>query len=1078
MNTPPVFGIFNYKITPPHLVPESTLIRAGLLEQMCTQARANTPILIEAQAGQGKTTLALQYLHICASEKFSWYRMTSEDSDPIVFATGLLAAIMRGIPGFQIRTLEDMLTRGSLTPREAEQAIEMICSQLSFALTEVHHLVIDDAHLISAFPLSLALLDSLLVKAPPKLQIILTARYGLSAHQEICLSGKGSLVIDNAGLALTRSEIAQLFSVVLDLPATPHFLDSMHSTTDGWITGLLLIGHDLKRRGTRQPATNIPTLKQFFEQEAFTYLIGDYKRPLFMLSLLDEIPADIATSMPGFGDLSNALNRLAQDNCFVRRLQGGTSPYIFHSLFCDFLRREAATELKEAEQREWLATVARHYQASGDLEKALRYFLKIRDYSAAESIIIEVGPRLLALNRTMTLQNVLADIPDDAISSWPWLCYFKAIASLDQNPSLALTLLEQALAEFLAADDCVGELLALGSKIYFHIAFDGRLELGASLLSRAHALFASWADALPVSARIMVAQHLAMGFCWFDRDLIQSDSYTSLALRMSQEHGLHDATALVRVIRCYQFCFSGNWAGFRREIEASLSLLKMATVSTRSKICLEFSQVNLLFMEGDFFNYREKRLQLERGRELLARMILGPFLFRIDIEMAIAEGRYADALEDAMRGLATGPVAANPHLRSLFLQFYGYALAALGQPAKAIEALQESLRLRALAGGRMFILLNEMVVGAALARLGMDDPALRHLDTALSLADQSGDAVVKAGALAHRACVLLRRDRPAALDTIRACLQTIRQAEYRHFFCWDPVVMRTVLSTAVDAEIMAEEARRLAALRLGMALLPHGNAVPILRIRILGGLAIDLDGGLTISGEALTPVQRELLAMLATSPSLSLSQTEIQVAMWPDSPPDRSRAAFDTLLSRLRKFLDKAFAPDSSKPYLSLQKSVLRLENCQVDAREMFGLLKTGLRHVKRHELWQASNAFRAGFHFWQGELLPGFVTHDDVCRFRDHLNQVVQESALAWSRILASQGEREEALRMAAEAVRIDGLNPTAVQELYSLHAEAGDQAKAIKVLRDYEEALKAEGFSRQEIERSLELLWNPEMR
>ena len=109
---------------------------------------------------------------------------------------------------------------------------------------------------------------------------------------------------------------------------------------------------------------------------------------------------------------------------------------------------------------------------------------------------------------------------------------------------------------------------------------------------------------------------------------------------------------------------------------------------------------------------------------------------------------------------------------------------------------------------------------------------------------------------------------------------------------------------------------------------------------------------------------------------------------------------------------------------------------------------------------------------------MPGFAAQDEVCRFRDHLNQVVQESALAWSRILASQGEREEALRMAAEAVRIDGLNQTAVRELYSMHAEAGDQAKAAKVLRDYEDALKAEGFSRRELERSLELLWNPEMR
>jgi hypothetical protein len=99
------------KFSPPRIDPAWRLPRTrviGLLRQ--AEARGRRIFFVQARAGQGKTTLAIHFLTQTGSP-FAWYRIGSEDQDPISFRAALLECFHRALAGFRSPLLEAMLDK-------------------------------------------------------------------------------------------------------------------------------------------------------------------------------------------------------------------------------------------------------------------------------------------------------------------------------------------------------------------------------------------------------------------------------------------------------------------------------------------------------------------------------------------------------------------------------------------------------------------------------------------------------------------------------------------------------------------------------------------------------------------------------------------------------------------------------------------------------------------------------------------------------------------------------------------------------------------------------------------------------
>jgi len=240
---------------------------------------------------------------------------------------------------------------------------------------------------------------------------------------------------------------------------------------------------------------------------------------------------------------------------------------------------------------------------------------------------------------------------------------------------------------------------------------------------------------------------------------------------------------------------------------------------------------------------------------------------------------------------------------------------------------------------------------------------------------------------------------------------------------------------------------------------------PELQIQTLGQMEFILGERVVARAEDLSRSLRNLLGLLMTSPQMRISKDEIQLALWPESPPEKARSNFDSLLLRLRKTLDSVLQPHSIAQYLVLQRGILCLNNCRVDAVEFQLAARRGLEWMKKRDLTAAAESFAEALRWWNGPFLPGMSDVDRLHEFKEKLDRLYVDTVLAWSELLQSEGAHESASRILAQALLHDRANDDLVRALHQSYLAAQNPTKAAEVVKHYSESLRRAGFRPAEI-------------
>lgn len=242
-----------------------------------------------------------------------------------------------------------------------------------------------------------------------------------------------------------------------------------------------------------------------------------------------------------------------------------------------------------------------------------------------------------------------------------------------------------------------------------------------------------------------------------------------------------------------------------------------------------------------------------------------------------------------------------------------------------------------------------------------------------------------------------------------------------------------------------------------------------LLIRTLGRMEVLLQDRVVVRAEDLSRSLRNLLGLLLTTPQMRISKDEIQLSLWPESTPAKARSSFDSLLLRLRKTMEGLLRPHPIANYLSLQRGILCLKNCRVDAIEFLLAARRGLEFMKRKNPAAAREAFAEAVRWWEGPFLPGAPEIERLHDFKESLERLYVEVVLGWSGILLAEGEYETASKILSQALSYDRANDDLVRALHQCHVATHNPAKAGEVVRQYEEALRRAGFSTTEIRETL---------
>ncbi len=943
------------------------------------------------------------------------------------------------------------------------------------------YLVFDDLHFIEFGALTNSLLEHLIDTSPPKVHFLLISRHPLELKGTIIRNGSQITYLNTADLALSHNDVEELYNTILQKQISSREAFQIQKITNGWIMGIILASHPMARKsrdwsavtpGTLLSTSDSGHMLDYFQDEIFDQIPAELHTPFLRLSFLQEISPELASQITGIENFGEVLAERARENYFIYSLDADRRVFRFHHLFQEFLQQKARSQFTTLEISKIFSAGARYYLERDYIEKALNCYKNGGDFERMEEILKEHGMDLIAQNRTFTILTQLQSIPDDILFQYSWLILYSGLLRVDYAPQTTLQYWNQARSRFKESGEETGELIALSQTIYFHFVISGKYIDGAGLLPRTEDLLKKNRESLAPAIILMVARNLASGFCFFNGDMEKARHYIQIAVQIATRNNIHNFIASTRFIQGYIELLSGNRARYLREAEACFSLFNDPLVGESNKLTMRVMNLCYLSMTGDHINFHDQQhaLQQSIASTVVDQTVAAPYMYVWASSNLISTGDLAAATELLEKGLCVSGTATIDHMQSQLLQWQAFVYSLSGETEQAVRAISDAAALREQAGGLFYQAFHNIIAGAVHTRTGNFAKARDCIDKGLSIARAMPSTYLFIAGLMNSS--FLRHEAEgaeAALDDLEAGLSLMKINGYDYFWTWEPEMMEKLLSCAVLRDIEKDFARVLSRKRLSLNFTESGERLPLMDFTLLDNFSIAAQDRILFQAKDLTPFQRELIGLLVTAKGQRIPQDKIQVELWPDNSPENARKSFDTLLTRVRKLIGPVL-PRPVQDYLFLQKGILCLANCRIDAMDFIELARTGLSLSKNSDWWQAHNAFNTSLSLWKGLMPEDNFKSEQVMHFNDRLMDLLSEIGLIWAKNLSEAGRHEEAVTILEQILQANFLEESLTILLYRVHLKNHNPLKAKEILNRYHTCLLKADYDKSDADAYVE--------
>jgi LuxR family maltose regulon positive regulatory protein len=456
-------------------------VRARLLARPDLFARLDNlhsfdVVLLIAPPGFGKTTLLSSWLHhgevrehasgeafqrLSAPtferstapplHRFAWLSLDEADNDPTRFWIGVIAALDQALSGIGEHAAS-MLR--SPQPPPLHVVVEALLEDLYEygALFGAVRLVLDDYQAI-ANPLIHRSVELLVEQLPPGMQLVLASREEPPLPLARWRVNGVLAELRVAELRFTQDEGVSFLTKVMGLALPTDVAVTLVNRSEGWPAALQLAA--LSLREGQSPATIAASFRGS-HRHLVDYLAAEVlqRQPpsvqcfLLYTALCERFCTQLADALLEEGDWVSAgeqvfraqrnkhsapdpfksaqeiLAYLDQATLFVVPLDAERCWYRYHTLFGEFLR-ERLQRIAPAQVPQLLQRAARWYEAQGEAEVAIGYWLR-GDPTAAASLIEHVGRKLLLRSEIATVLGWLDQLPPDFEAKRPGLALLRA----------------------------------------------------------------------------------------------------------------------------------------------------------------------------------------------------------------------------------------------------------------------------------------------------------------------------------------------------------------------------------------------------------------------------------------------------------------------------------------------------------------------------------------------------------------------------------------------------------------------------------------------------------------------------
>lgn len=298
------------------------------------QGLGHTFTLLSAPAGFGKTTLVLEWIET-TDRQVAWLSVDEGDNDPARFLRYLMASFDQAL-----EPLGGLPLPASLPTDLREQVVALINGLAKTSSNLM--LAIDDYHLIRNFAVH-DLFAFVLENQPRNLHILIATREDPPLPLARMRARAQVTEIRERALRFTEEEAGAFLNQTMDLGVSPASVATLTARTEGWITGLQLVGLALRQSSSAQDFVN-----DFAGDDRYIvdYLLAEVlgQQPetvrhfLRQTSVLVRLCGPLCDHLTGRDDSQAMLEQIEAANLFLVSLDHRREWYRYHGLFSEALR--------------------------------------------------------------------------------------------------------------------------------------------------------------------------------------------------------------------------------------------------------------------------------------------------------------------------------------------------------------------------------------------------------------------------------------------------------------------------------------------------------------------------------------------------------------------------------------------------------------------------------------------------------------------------------------------------------------------------------------------------------------------
>jgi LuxR family transcriptional regulator, maltose regulon positive regulatory protein len=438
--------LIDSKLAPPAAF--GPTVRRGYALARLREALAGQATLLVAPAGYGKTELLSRWHQQCRDDglRVGWLSLEPEDAQIEVFLDYALAALGQA----------PAVAGGTPVTRRAAVA-RLLAAALSDERRTV--LFLDDAERLGGALDDL--LRLLIERASPQLHLVIASRVVPDVGLAELRARRLLTELGPAELRLGFAE-AQSLLALGSRAVTEGDVALLLQRTEGWPIALRMAGDFVQRHpDAAAPLTafsgRADELATYLYDAILRTLPDDEQQALLALSCVPRVCADLLNALADRRDGGALLQRFAQRNVLLSRLDGDAAWYRLHPLLAEFLHARLA-QTDAAAPQELQRRAARWFAQARLLPEALRAAAAAGDAALLAQLLDRAGGwRLVVDGRVGLLRAHLDDIDDATLLRHPRLAMARpmllAKAAARLHAGTWLERVRQASADFHDAHD-------------------------------------------------------------------------------------------------------------------------------------------------------------------------------------------------------------------------------------------------------------------------------------------------------------------------------------------------------------------------------------------------------------------------------------------------------------------------------------------------------------------------------------------------------------------------------------------------------------------------------------------------